>query len=164
MRLTRTHIVTAGSAVALSSVVAVPALTSAQSAPGTTITVQEKVRTVVSDDVAPKSKTGRVSVGDRLITRQSLFGPGKKPTGTLFTECTGVGPTKGFSAATLLCTVTYKFAKGQIVASGVFKLDDNSARVPIVGGSGAYAGAQGTVRSSRPAKGFDSADIITITR
>jgi len=163
MRLTRTHIVTAGSAVALSSVVAVPALTSAQSAPGTTITVQEKVRTVVSDDVAPKSKTGRVSVGDRLITRQSLFGPDRKPTGTLFTDCTGVGPTKGFSAATLLCTVTYKFAKGQLVASGVLKLD-GSARVPIVGGSGAYAGAQGTVRSSRPAKGFDSADVITITR
>jgi len=100
------------------------------------------VQTVVKDDVAPKSKAGRVSTGDRLITRQSLFDASKKRLGTLYTNCTGVGRTASFSKATLLCTLTYSLPAGQIVAAGNFKLD-GSGEIPIVGGTGAYVGAGG---------------------
>jgi len=161
MKLKRSNLIAAGVAAALPATIAVPALTSAQSPAAVTISVQEKVRSVVTDDVAPKSRSGAVSVGDRLVTRQSLFGTSRQPVGTLYTDCTGVGPTKPFPAATLLCSVTYTFSSGQIVASGAFKLD-GSAAIPIVGGTGAYAGARGTVKSVRPAQGFDSADLITI--
>lgn len=33
---------------------------------------------------------------------------------------------------------------------------------PIVGGTGAYAGARGTIKTTKPMKGYDSADLITI--
>jgi hypothetical protein len=141
--------------------VALPALTSAQSPSATTMTFQEKVQSVVQDDVAPKSKSGKVSLGDRLITRQSLFDSTKQRRGTLYTDCTGIGPTKGFPNITVLCTITYSLPAGQIVASGVATFNGKGT-TPIVGGTGAFAGAHGTIAMGRPAKGFDSADVITI--
>jgi len=161
MKRKHTSAIAAAAAVALSAAIAIPALTQAQTPAATTITFQEKVQTVAMDDIAPKSKTGKVSIGDRLITRQSLFDAAKKRVGTLYTDCTGVGPTKPFSTATLLCRLAYTLSDGQIVAVGQFKLD-GSGRVPIVGGTGAYAGARGSISSAKPAKGFDSADLITI--
>ncbi|MEJ7798666.1 MAG: hypothetical protein WKF48_11535 [Solirubrobacteraceae bacterium] len=167
MKRKHTGMIAAGAAVALSAAIAVPTLTSAQSPQARTITVQEKVQNVAADDLPPRSKRGptdRVSLGDRLITRQSLFDTSRKRIGTLYTDCTGVGPTRSlFKGATLLCTVSYKLSDGQIVAAGAVELGDDRAEVPIVGGTGAYAGARGTVKMAKPAKGFDSADVITIT-
>lgn len=155
------RLITAGAAVALSAAIAVPALTSAQTPSATTITVQEKVQNVVQDDISPKSKSHKVSAGDRLVTVQSLFDANKKRIGTLYTDCTSVGPTKPFPHLTLLCTTTYKLPAGDIIASGVAKLDGPGGLV-IVGGSGAYAGAHGTVGFAKAAKGYDTADLITI--
>lgn len=124
--------------------------------------MQEKVQTVVQDDVAPKSRRGRVSVGDRLITRQSLLDANKGRLGTLYTDCTSLGPTRPFPRLTVLCTVTYKLADGQIVAMGATRFDDENGELPIVGGTGAYAGARGTVRPAKPMQGYDSAVVITI--
>ena len=161
MKLKSAVLVVAGTAAAASAAIAVPTLTSAQTPAPATITVNERVRTVVRDDVAPKSKAGRVSTGDRLITRQSVFDASKKRLGTLYTDCTGVGRTASFLKATLLCTLTYSLPAGQIVAAGNFKLD-GSGEIPIVGGTGAYVGAGGVVKSAQPAEGFDSADTIVI--
>lgn len=155
------RLVAVGAAAALSAAIAVPALTSAQTPTASTITVQEKVQTVVQDDISPKSKTHKVSVGDRLITVQSLFDASKKRIGTLYTDCTSVGPTKPFPHLTLLCETTYDLPAGQIVASGVAKLDGTGG-LTIVGGSGAYAGAHGTVAFAKAAQGYDTADTITI--
>lgn len=148
--------------VVLSAVVAVPALTTAQAPTATTITVQEKVQTVVQDDVAPKSRRGRASVGDRLITRQSLFDAHRRRIGTLYTDCTSVGPTRPFPRLTVLCTVTYKLADGQIVAVGATRFDDENGELPIIGGTGAYAGARGTLRFAKPMRGYDTAVVITL--
>lgn len=161
MKPSPAHLIAAGAAVALSAAIAVPALTSAQTPAATTITVQEKVQTVVQDDVSPKSKTHKVSVGDRLVTVQSLFDASKKRVGTLYTDCTSVGPTKPFPHLNLLCQATYNLPEGRVIASGVFKLDGPGELV-IVGGSGAYAGAHGIISSAQPAKGYDTADTITI--
>ena len=159
----RPKLVLAATVAAVASVaVALPALTAAQtSAEQRTITVQEKVVDIAKDDVAPKSRS-KVSLGDRLITRQALFDANKKRLGTLFTDCSGVGPTKPIFGATLQCLVTYRFADGQIMAAGTTRLTDGEP-IALIGGTGAYAGARGSVRT-KPAKGFDSADEITIDR
>lgn len=79
-----------------------PALTTAQT-PGAAVTaVQERLQTVVQDDVAPKTKRQSVSAGDRLITRQSLFDGVKRRIGTLYTVCTSDGPPAAFRRLT--CT------------------------------------------------------------
>jgi len=169
MKRKHTSAIAAAAAVALSAAIAVPALTSAQAPNARTITLQERIQTAVGDDVAPKSKrgpimspNGRVSAGDRLVTRQGVFDSAGKRIGLLYTDCTGVGPTKPlFQGARLLCTVTYKLPDGEIVAAGALSL--TGFEIPIVGGSGAYAGAEGTVKTIKPAKGYDSADVITIT-
>ncbi len=162
MKTKATRLVAAAAVAALSAAIAAPTLTSAQAPPATTITVQEKVQTVAQDDVAPKSRRGRVSVGDRLITRQSLFDASKQRLGTLYTDCTSVGATGTFPRLTLLCTVTYNLTAGQIVAAGTVRFDDDNAEIPIVGGSRAYTGARGTVKTAKPMQGYDSADAITI--
>ncbi|MDQ6777619.1 MAG: hypothetical protein M3071_15715 [Actinomycetota bacterium] len=150
-----------GVAAALASAVAVPAFTTAQTSGGARrITVQEKVVDVVKDDLPPKSES-KVSLGDRLITRQSLFDANKKALGTLYTDCSGVGPTKPLFDATLECSATYRFNDGQVVTSGATRLSRGEP-IPVTGGTGAYAGARGTVHTTQPATGFDSADLITI--
>lgn len=113
------------------------------------------------DDLAPRSKR-RVSQGDRLVTTQGLFSAPRTRTGTLYTDCTGVGPSKAlFAGAKLLCTVTYGLADGQVIAAGAISLGRPS-RLAIVGGTGAYEGASGSVRPVRPARGFDSADALRL--
>lgn len=139
--------------------VALPALTGAQTG-ARTITVQTKVVDIAKDDIAPKSKS-KVSLGDRLITRQTLYDAGKKALGTLYTDCSGAGPTKPIFGATLQCLVAYRLGDGQIVAAGTTRLTAGKP-LAVVGGTGAYAGARGSVRLTQPAKGFDSADVITI--
>lgn len=154
-------LIAAGVAAAACTAIAVPALTTAQTPGGPrTITVQERVVDIAKDDVAPKSRTW-VSLGDRLITRQSLFDAARKPLGTLYTDCSGVGPAKPIFEATLQCLATYRFADGQIVAAGTVRLSAGTP-LPLVTGTGAYAGARGSVRLVKPAKGFDSADEITL--
>ncbi len=87
--------------------------------------------------------------------------PGRR-SGTLYTDCTGVGSTKAlFAGAQVLCTVTYRFADGQIVAAGATTLGPRF-RLAIVGRTGAYEAAGGSVASARPAKGFDSADVLRL--
>jgi hypothetical protein len=51
---------------------------------------------------------------------------------------------------TFWCTRTYVLGKGQIVAAGAYDNAPNGddGTIPIVGGSGAYEGARGTVTST----------------
>jgi hypothetical protein len=152
----------AASVVALAVAVAVPALTSADT-PGQTITVRDKVRAAKIVDVAPKSKSKeqRLSLGDRVTTRQALFDESNRRVGTLYTHCVGAGPTAPLFGAVLNCSSTWEFKDGQVVGEGVVRLTgDASVSLPIVGGSGAYRGASGEVTPGRPVKGFDSVDVL----
>jgi hypothetical protein len=45
---------------------------------------------------------------------------------------------------------------------GTARFNDDTSELPIVGGTGAYAGARGTVKTTKPIKGYDTADVITI--
>ncbi len=42
-------------------------------------------------------------------------------------------------------------------------MTDENARLAIVGGTGAYAGARGTIKTTKPMQGYDSSDVITIS-
>jgi hypothetical protein len=50
---------------------------------------------------------------------------------------------------------------GEVVSAGVVRLSDGPAtRFPIVGGSGAYRGAQGEITAGAPVKGFDTVNVL----
>lgn len=149
--------------VAAGTAAAIPAITSGQSPGERTITVQEKVSRIELDDLAPRTGRNRVSQGDRLVTTQALFSSPGSRAGTLYTDCTGVGQSKPlFGGAKLLCTTTYELSDGQIVAAGAIRLG-RPPRLAITGGTGAYEGASGSVEPVKPARGFDSADVLRLT-
>ena len=153
---TRTFVT--ATAAALAAAVAVPVLTEAQ-APPATITFQETAPKVTIDQV--KGRRGdRLAQGDRLIVSGALFDAARHRLGTILAACTATGAPQPVPKAALLCTVTYDTTKGQIVAAGRYRLD-GSAVLPIVGGSGEYTGARGTVTAGRPEQGFEEADTIT---
>lgn len=116
--------ITVAAIAAVAAAVAIPALTTAQAPGGRDITVREKVRAVKIVDIKPRSRHQRIGRGDRVITQQALFKPGGGRTGTLFTDCVGVGSTAQLFKATLQCTTTDRFKDGQLVAAGVVRLGD----------------------------------------
>lgn len=151
----------AGAALAaLAAGAAIPALTGAQAPGGREITVRDKVRSVKLVHVKASAKGERLGTGDRALTRQALFDTANKPIGTLFTDCVNLGPTAPiFFKATLQCTVTYRFGDGQVVAAGLVSFKPG-ARIPIVGGTGAYGSGRGELEVGGPVKGYDSVDVL----
>lgn len=141
---------------------AVPSLTGAQEPGARDITVREKVRAVQLVDTGPRSKRDRVSLGDRLITRQALFDTGDKRIGTLSTDCVSVGQTAQFFQATLQCTTTYALRDGIVTAVGIVRLSDPATQLPIAAGTGAYADASGHVGAGEPVEGYDSVSVIRL--
>jgi hypothetical protein len=150
----------AGAALAaLAAGAAIPALTGAQDPGGREIVVREKLRALQFVHAKASTKGDRLAMGDRVVTRQALFNTSNKPIGTLFTDCSNLGPAAPVFKATLQCTVTYRFRDGQIVAAGQADLKPGE-RVPIIGGTGAYSLARGEVQTARPVKGYDSVDVL----
>jgi hypothetical protein len=49
--------------------------------------------------------------------------------------------------STFWCTDTYVLPKGQIISAGDVDRDPSTHVLPVVGGTGAYAGARGSVRA-----------------
>jgi hypothetical protein len=146
----------------LIAAVAIPALTSAQQQSGTRdITVLEKVRAAKFVHAKPSTRGERLAMGDRVLTRQALFNESREAVGRLFTDCANVGRAASVFKATLECTSTYRFEDGEVVSAGVVRLSDGPAtRFPIVGGSGAYRGAEGEITPGAPVKGFDTVDVL----
>lgn len=142
---------------ALAAAVALPSLGTGQTA-GRDITVRERPLAIQTVDAPPRTAGERIGAGDRLVTRQALFSDGGARLGTLFTDCVGVGPTAPFFKATLLCTVTYRFRDGSVVATGAGRLQPGT-RLAIVGGSGAYRSATGEVELTTPI-GEESVDVL----
>jgi hypothetical protein len=154
--------VVAATAAALAAAIAVPVLTQAQTTPApTAITFQESPPKVAILHATKAGHGDTVAHGDRLVTSGGLYDAAHHRLGTIGTDCTVEGATKPVFKAALLCTVSYDTAQGQIVAAGKYVLD-GSAKLPIVGGSGSYTGARGTVSPGTVAKGFDDADLITL--
>jgi hypothetical protein len=143
-------------------VIAVVAVTAALvlSAGGSAQTVSDRTFTFFEDashetgrmiDEAPKSpspnpdsKRFRLSAGDRLVRITPILDKkGGKRIGTEYADVTVV---KGnsFGNATYLGQATIQFDDGQIAAAVAFKPAKTNS-FPVVGGTGAYAGARGSV-------------------
>jgi hypothetical protein len=95
----------------------------------------------------PESRKYRFSVGDELLFTQALFNQkGGTRVGTLYGDFKVVSG-KTFASLVVHGDVVYVLNNGdEIVAHGVASLTKD-ARVPVVGGTGAYNGARGTLLS-----------------
>jgi hypothetical protein len=153
-----------GAALAAGAVAAaIPALTTAQSAQTRELTVREKVHGIAFVHHG-KAKGEMLARGDAVVTEQALTDPGGTSAGTLYTDCTNIGAGAPVFKATLQCLSTYRLKDGQVASAGVVVLSNTKGlSFPIVGGSGAYAGAQGTVTPGAPVKGYDSVDVLHVT-
>jgi hypothetical protein len=108
----------------------------------------------------PESRRFRFSLGDEIVFVNPLLDRrGGSPAGTLYGHATVVGG-RTFANLLLQGQVTLALADGsQIAAAGTFS-PGKTARVSIVGGTGAYEGARGTVVSEEVQGG--SQDTLTI--
>jgi hypothetical protein len=81
------------------------------------------------------TKGDRMHMGDRVLTRQRLFDANDKAIGPLFTDCVNVGGSARVYKATLLCTASYRFAKGQFATVGAVVLGagPGNSPTPIIG-------------------------------
>jgi Dirigent-like protein len=95
----------------------------------------------------PESRKYRFSAGDQLIFSEPVFDhKGGTKVATLYVQATAVKG-KTFASLTVLAQAVYVLTNGdQITAHGVFSFATD-ARIAIVGGTGAYAGARGFVVS-----------------
>jgi hypothetical protein len=145
-------------AVGLIAAIAVPG-GSAQTPTGTTLNVVEKnggTTTIV--DNSPHSKGGRPAAGDQIVFSSPLYdASGAKRQGSLTAVCTIWRTTKG-GEPPMICEGVYALPGGDLIVSG--RLTPGVQHLAITGGTGAYAGAQGTVDSTPTNDGY--ADTIKL--
>ena len=92
----------------------------------------------------PGSRRFRLSVGDRLVRRNPILDTrGGTRIGTLYTDVTVVKG-KGFETATYLGHAVAKLRDGQIAVAIAFK-PARSNTFAVIGGTGAYQGARGSL-------------------
>jgi hypothetical protein len=155
--MTRRSIVLPLAAVAAAAAVALPVATgNAQSAPRT-ITVTNGKGKMVFDDLPPLGmKRGKLSLGDRIVQTQQVLIDGK-PAGTVSFEGTIVNrkPTT-FSHFKATERTVGHLSDGEIFSVGYVDAASDGHRSTIIGGTGAYAGAHGTI------VGTENGAVITL--
>jgi hypothetical protein len=80
--------------------------------------------------------------GDEAVLRGQLKDAAGQAVGTDYSVCVAV---KGGNHPVGQCTNSYFLQDGRITAVGGVNLDQRKQLLPVVGGSGAYEGAKGTV-------------------
>jgi len=83
----------------------------------------------------------RVAQGDAAVYRAKLTASGE----TIGSEHSHCVVTKADKHPVALCTDSFFLRDGRITAVGGVNLDRSEQLLPVVGGTGAYEGAQGTV-------------------
>ena len=153
----------------LGALILLPASGGAQAPGATTLTFFEPDAgsTFKLIDSAPKSPSSnpesrrfRFSVGDEVLFSNRLFDrAGGTRQGTLYVDAKIVKGTT-FANASLIASGVYVLNDGsQIDVHGVFRFSAD-ATVAIVGGSGRYAGARGTLKST--SNDTSSTDTLTL--
>ena len=147
-------------AVAVAAAVALPvAVVGAQSSPRQ-ITFTSNGEKVHFDDVGPKTMTrGIVSPGDRITSVAALRIDGKK-VGTRHTSAVVTNQTpRAFSRVTAVENGVAHLADGDLFYVGFVDAAHGGDREIIVGGTGAYAGATGSVALKPP-----NGAVVTLDR
>ncbi|CAN5596179.1 hypothetical protein BH20ACT17_BH20ACT17_02010 [soil metagenome] len=147
--MTRRTLLMPVAALAVAGAVALPITAgSAQSGPRT-FTVTNGKETMFLDDVAPRTlKRGRLTMGDRIVSTQNVKIDGKVA-GTLQfdTTITNRKP-QPWSRFTAMLRSTLVLKDGELFGVGYVDAARGKERATIVGGTGAYSGATGTVVGS----------------
>jgi hypothetical protein len=155
--MTRRSIVLPLAALAASGAVALPiAVSHAQSGPRTITSTYSKEK-IAFDDLPPLGmKHGKLSLGDRIVQTQQALIDGK-PAGTVSFEGTIVNskPTT-FSHFKATERIVGHLSDGEIFLVGYVDAASDGHRSTIIGGTGAYAGAHGTI------VGNDNGAVITL--
>jgi hypothetical protein len=91
-------------------------------------------------------------VGDGLVLRIPLV-----QGGTATAACTVIGPVKN-GAPPLFCTGVFARSDGDIMVAG--RVLGGTSRMAVTGGTGAYAGARGTLTSTDTSTGADDVFVL----
>ena len=127
--------------------------TSAHGAGGTTLHLVNHDAGFAYQDVKPKQLPKKGSLGDTLTIAGRLTGDRK---GTSALVCTVTQAGKGGNE---LCQGIAYLSDGTIVFSGRSNQDDSPSPLAVTGGTGAYAGAGGTITTT---DGKHNTTLVTI--
>jgi hypothetical protein len=137
-------------------------LTGCAGSSGRTITLIERGGQFTNIDNAPKGNrvTRLISIGDLSAGTVRLVSESGKPAGVLQLVCVATVAGTDLSSR-FQCTGSVKLARGTIAVSAAAGLssDASAKQIAVVGGTGAYEGARGTMTSSAQPNGA-SKDII----
>ena len=123
----------------------------AQSAPRVLLVKEVGQPAIVLDDIGPKGmRTGKLSLGDRLVISQPVTRDGTKGTLTGVVTVSTAGRVAAPRAHGSVSAV-YRFLDGDLYLEGVTNFRDDSGSAAVVGGTGVYAGARGTLESTKDA-------------
>jgi hypothetical protein len=129
----------------------------AQQPSGQTVVLQNSAMRLAEVDVPPlvRSKRSPATPGDEVIATSKVSGAA---TGARYLFCAAAKQGKSIETALYACQVTYTLANGTITAAGVARIGGSApVTVAVTGGTGAYAGARGTLTS---ANGKDTLTLL----
>jgi hypothetical protein len=135
----------AAAAVLVAAITAGVAVASAKKGSTLTLHLVEKDKSFKYIDNPPKGKNVPPSAGDEFVFTSDLLSKSGKNLGTLSATCT---VTSGGKHSVSTCTGILSLAQGQIAAVALVPLDNTKGTdISIVGGTGAYMGATGTLHT-----------------
>jgi len=112
-------------------------------------------------DVPPTSTPQQqiASQGDMFVIASNLFTRSGKRAGKLDAYCV---ITRGGKVDTTVCTGTFRLAGGQLDAIVTMRGEQNVTRIGIIGGTGVYEGARGSIVSVGTVNGNISRDTVQL--
>lgn len=127
-----------------------------------TLVTKEQTNAGAFVDAAPRARNPRrpnASAGDAFVISETLYdAAGAARVGTLSATCTFTRPTRNPENAPTMCQGVYHLSDGDIVGAGL--LSGDPVRLAVTGGTGAYAGARGTLTTTESRTG--STDVIEL--
>lgn len=130
---------------------------------GRTIRLVERGGTFTYVDNAPRGtqQSRRISAGDFSSGTVKLYDQAGAPAGSLHLVC--IATVSGLEERTSFqCEGTAALADGTLAISGLIERrpDNDQDHIAVVGGTGAYAGARGTVESTSRPSGNAADDVV----
>jgi len=156
----KSKLLAAAALAAVAALSAAGAVGAARTASGTTFHLVEKDAGGNFVDNKPFAKPGTqsASIGDMFVFSSTLLTRGNKHAGMLYGSC--VAATAGKNP-TFECTGTFTLAGGELALQTITRESDKATHIAIVGGTGSYEGARGSITSiSRGANSPFSDDTV----
>jgi hypothetical protein len=89
-----------------------------------------------------KGPHGPVSLGDMFVFNSTLLTRAHKHAGSLYATCTAAA---GGNSPAFVCSGTFTLAGGQLELQTAMREDNKVTHIGIVGGTGVYEGARGSI-------------------